>query len=607
MNRQDAKRPRKQVEPSPSLASWRLGGSYLGPIIVALVFLAMTFIIWNRGPDPVLDFGREVYIPWRINSGDVLYRDIEYFNGPFSPYVNALVFRIFGTSLQTITTVNLLIVILATVLLYRLLLRASDHVGATAGSCAFLICCALAHRTGIANFNFITPYSHELTHGLVMSLAMIACLIRPPKPLWSALAGLLLGCIFLTKAEVFLAAGITALIGFCVAHWVIRARSRQLAINIACFVVAAMVPVILAFALLAHASTTTTALHGLAGSWPWVGDSRLMQLPYFRSLLGTEHLGQNLLSTLTWMCVYAAIVLIAWGIATLEPKRALLSSFITAIGFAAIVLGASPWIHWDTFLRPLPFVLLIAFVWFSRNLWRCTSDVSVRQTILLRILLVLFGGLMLAKMAFNVSLLHYGFGLAMPGLVVFVVAMVSWLPRIVGLPLRFISIGLLVAMLIVHAQITWKNSQTMFVPVGTGSDSFFADGRGAALDQLLDDLQSIPKEKTLTMMPEGLIANYLSRRVNPSRYSQFTPPNLIMYGEDKMLANLKARPPDYIGLVHIRNVEYGAPFFGKDYGRDIARWVKQNYHEVHLIGQRPFEESPNGEPRFGILLMQKND
>jgi hypothetical protein len=386
-------------------------------------------------------------------------------------------------------------------------------------------------------------------------------------------------------------------------HWIARSSARRVAINVISFAIAAVVPVMISFALLAHASDSATALHGLAGSWPWVGNQQLMQLPYFRSLLGTEHLGQNLLSILIWMSAYAGVVLIAWLLGRLEPKRSVLISFITAIGLAALVLGASPWIRWEAFLRPLPFILLIAFVWLSRNLWRCTSELPVKRTILLRILLVLFGGLMLAKMALNVSLLHYGFALAMPGLVIFVVAMVSWLPRIVGLPLRFISLGLLVAMLLVHAQFTWKNSRQMFVPVGTGSDTFFADGRGGALDQLLEDLQSVPPEKTLTMMPEGLIANYLARRVNPSPYSQFTPPNLIMYGEETMLASLKDHPPDYIGLVHIRNVEYGAPFFGKDYALSIARWVQQNYHEVDLIGGPPFEESTS----FGIRLMQKND
>jgi hypothetical protein len=402
---------------------------------------------------------------------------------------------------------------------------------------------------------------------------------------------------------VFLAAGITAIVGLSLSLWLTRANAKQIGLTIGLFVVSAIIPILIAFTLLAHASSATTALHGLAGSWPWVGDQRLMQLPYFRVLLGVDDLPHNLLTLATWSAVYGGVIAIAWRINRLPRDRAFILSIIAAIALCVLTLAASLWIHWQNFLRPLPLAILIAFVWLLRSLWRCQSELPVRRVILLRVLLTLFGGLMLAKMALNTSLLHYGFGLAMPALIVFVVAMVSWLPRLVGAPLRYLSIGLLVAMLIVHAHFTWQNSQQMIVPVGAGGDTFFADGRGGALDVLLDDLKGVPPEKTLAMMPEGLIDNYLSRRVNPSPYSQFTPPNLIMYGEAKMLDSLKAHPPDYIGLVHIKNVEYAAPFFGKDYALDIAAWVRQNYHEVHLIGQMPFEEST----AFGIRLMQKND
>jgi hypothetical protein len=442
-----------------------------------------------------------------------------------------------------------------------------------------------------------------------MSLGMIALLVSSAKgdasvaPTRIAIAGIFLGLVFLTKAEVFLAAIVTALIGLALSLWIIRAKSKQILITIAVFFVSAIVPVMIAFLLLAHASSAATALHGLAGSWPWVGDQRLMQLPYFRVLLGVDDLPHNLLTLAIWSAVYAVVIAIAWAINRLPRDRAFIVSIIASIALCVLTLSVSSWIHWQNFLRPLPLAMLVAFIWLLRSLWRCQSELPVRRAILLRVLLTLFGGLMLAKMALNASLLHYGFGLAMPALIVFVVAMVSWLPRVVGAPLRSLSIALLVAMLFVHAHFTWQNSQQMIVPVGTGGDTFFADGRGGALDVLLDDLKGVPSDTTLTMMPEGLIANYLSRRVNPSPYSQFTPPNLIMYGEAKMLDSLKAHPPDYIGLVHIKNVEYAAPFFGKDYALDIAAWVRQNYHEVHLIGQMPFEEST----AFGIRLMQKND
>ena len=63
---------------------------------------------WRRWPDLLIDFGRELYVPWQLASGAVLYEDIAYFNGPLSAYWNALLFRWFGPSLLTLVVANLL-------------------------------------------------------------------------------------------------------------------------------------------------------------------------------------------------------------------------------------------------------------------------------------------------------------------------------------------------------------------------------------------------------------------------------------------------------------------------------------------------------------------
>src|SRR5207244_2348842 len=79
----------------------------LGPLV--LLGLGAALFVWTRDtwPDVVVDFGRELYVPWRLSAGAVLYRDIAWFNGPFSAYANALLFRLAGPSLQVLVAVNL--------------------------------------------------------------------------------------------------------------------------------------------------------------------------------------------------------------------------------------------------------------------------------------------------------------------------------------------------------------------------------------------------------------------------------------------------------------------------------------------------------------------
>src|SRR5439155_1755159 len=79
-----------------------------------------------RWADPLVDFGRELYVPWQLVRGRVLYADVAYLNGPLSPYLNALWFRLFGISMRTLVLCNAGILGIVIVLLHRLLEPVSD-------------------------------------------------------------------------------------------------------------------------------------------------------------------------------------------------------------------------------------------------------------------------------------------------------------------------------------------------------------------------------------------------------------------------------------------------------------------------------------------------
>ena len=78
--------------------------SVIGLSIVAVAMIAMLIFSWRCWCDPIADFGRELYVPWQIKQGKVLYHDIAYFNGPLSPYFNSILFRVFGASLMTLAS-----------------------------------------------------------------------------------------------------------------------------------------------------------------------------------------------------------------------------------------------------------------------------------------------------------------------------------------------------------------------------------------------------------------------------------------------------------------------------------------------------------------------
>src|ERR1700761_922101 len=78
--------------------------------IIGAFFALAAALTWRRWPDPLIDFGMQLYLPWKISTGSVLYHDVHYLTGgPLSQYYHALLFKLFGVSLRTLIFSNLLI------------------------------------------------------------------------------------------------------------------------------------------------------------------------------------------------------------------------------------------------------------------------------------------------------------------------------------------------------------------------------------------------------------------------------------------------------------------------------------------------------------------
>ena len=58
---------------------------------------------------------------------------------------------------------------------------------------------------------------------------------------------------------------------------------------------------------------------------------------------------------------------------------------------------------------------------------------------------------------------------------------------------------------------------------------------------------------SILMLPENTILNFLTDRPTGSNYINLLPPNIAIYGEDKIVSDLKKSPPDYI-FVNNRNL-----------------------------------------------------
>ena len=178
------------------------------------IFIGLASWSWRMWPDVLIDFGHELYVPWQVIEGKLLYRDLMFTMGPLSQYFNALLFYLFGVSLNTLIYCNLLILILVTSLIYRIFPYICSEFETTVICGFFLTVFGFSQYTGASNYNYICPYRHEMTHGifLLLSLLLTFFLHAKYRNNWLiSLAGFFCGLTFLTKTEIFMAGSLLSL------------------------------------------------------------------------------------------------------------------------------------------------------------------------------------------------------------------------------------------------------------------------------------------------------------------------------------------------------------------------------------------------------------
>ena len=602
-----------------------------GPLLLVLLGAVCLRWSWDYGPDSLIDFGRELYIPWRLGSGDTLYLDLVYLNGPLSPYWNALLFRVFGVGLRTLMIGNVLVSGCIAVLLYRLLTTIADRLAATVACAAFVSTLAFTQLGSTANYNFLTPYSHEITHGMLLALLALFALSKRGRFGLAAVAGagFCLGLVSLTKPEIFAAAAAALGVGLALGCWAERSDKGSVARTFGVFAAAASVPPVVAFGLLVLAMPAETAFHGLIDPWTSIFNSRVSQLEFYRWVQGTDRLETNLARMRMWIVRYALLCMPLAALALAVRKKTRWRWLVAAAVGGLLLLGTGPGPYvtilgfgassphppamrineWPHAVRALPLALTrigqgtLAALLSDRRAGRDTSPAVVR------VAFVVFALALLGKIVFNVRLHHYGFALALPGTVALLAALVSWIPRTIdryggfGAIFTAGSLGFLLAAAPDVVNIIEQQFATRPYTIGKQGDRFKAGRKASYVATTMREIvRRVQPDETLAVVPEGVMINYMTRRAASTPHNNFMPPELIIYGEERILADFRASPPDYIAVVHKDTTEYGFPLFGQDYAQRFYAWIEANYTRVHRTGKAPLVKTK----QFGIDLLKRN-
>ncbi|HXR05641.1 MAG TPA: hypothetical protein VN836_13125 [Verrucomicrobiae bacterium] len=593
----------------------RAWSNWIGLAVVAAAFAFAAAKTWRRWPDLIGDFGVQMYIPWRLSEGAVLYRDIFYFTGgPLSQYYHALLFKIFGVSFLTIIIANLTAVAALLWLTYRRFRAAADAWTATAVGLGIVLVFAFAQYTTIANYNYIAPYSHEALHGLILSILAVALLsdwMTKGRRRLAVGAGFCAGLVFLTKPDIFTALAICAVVAFTL-HGIVRRRMGFVVKSAEGFVLAALLPALGFFLFFLGREDWRQSLRSVLAGWTPLFQTDVVKDPYYQWCLGFDQPATHL-RDLAVQSVFAVAALV-----------------LLALVFHA-VRNQKPGVQWTVSLMlVVPAVLAIA----RFNASGCGAALpllAVSACVLLRwqyqkfpeenavvfpLLWNVFGLVLLLKMGLFPRLFHYGFVLAMPAFVGAVYLLLWLLPQLLErkfqVPPRYLraAVGLMLLAGFVHL---FQGSEQFYavknLAVGRGGDRIIAAGpsghavEARSVETALEWIEkNVPRDATLATLPQDAMLNYFSRHINPTPCLDWSPNMLQVFGASNMTAAFEKAPPDYVTLVEWKPFALGVDYFGRDpdYGRELMQWINAHYQPVQLIGREPLQ---NG--LFGIKILKR--
>ena len=592
---------------APMTARWAVHGRWAAPVVIGIAALFMLAWSWGTWPDVIVDFGRELYVPWRLVEGETLYGDIAYFNGPLSPYINSIWFRVFGVSLRVLVLANVAIVGALLAVLYTLLSQIGSRTSAFLGCLVFVLVFGFSRYSVVGNYNYICPYSHEMTHGLLLSLTALffaGRYVHGRRRRDVALCGVCVGLAALTKPEIFLAALPAAVFGIALAHFSQREPRDSALTTGTTFLGAALIPPLGAVALLSLVMPLAMAVEGTLGGMRWLLSPAITSLPFYRTSMGTNHVASSIAVLLIMAVCYVLLFAVpaASGFLKWQTSR---RQLWTSVTYFAVITLAVLWHHEKVpmfdILRPLP-VIMLSTLGILVALYIRRKDSAGRAQLVLPIAMAVFSLVLLAKIILFVRFSAYGFCLAMPATLLLIVLLWDWVPRGIeffgGTPLP--SRGATLAVLFAFAALCLDATSRQFAietsQVGSGGDALWADDRGREVSRVLDEMSRLaPAGATLAVIPEGIMLNYLARRINPTPYVSLMPVEVLMFGEERILESFQRRPPDYVVATDGPTSEYGFAGFGR-YAEQLARFLETNYV---VIGRTPVND---GGPLHGVLL-----
>ena len=557
----------------------------------ALSLLALFFVLlaltWLRWPDALVDFWRNLYLPWRLIEGALLYRDVADWYGPLPTLAAGALFSVTGPGLDALVALNGLVALGCLFALHRVLLEVGDRLSAWAGAASFVLIFCFGQYTPLGNYNFLTPYTSQATWGFLGVLltlwgALLSVRDEETRTGW-LVSGAGVALAWLSKAEC-----LTACLAVIAAVCVVRRRAPR-ARFFAGFA-ALLLPVWLLLTAQGGLEYGARATHQvLLFTFSSGVRESVASVPFFAFGLGFDTPLANLGSHLGW----GAVALVVLASLVFAARR--WSNVALGIALVTAIVIVGEWRHLGRALLVPVIVSTVAsgaLALKGRRNWAPLFLLSVAALS------------MLARMPLNVRIIHYGFTLAVLATVTMVHLLTFEAPRLrlpegqqVPLAARLLAVALVLGVSARLTEETLRTYAVKSVQMASGRDAYLAftpahHKNPALVSEMIAAVEKhAPGAKTLIVFPDGGAVSYLTRKPSPIPEFEFNPVSLAFAGGPRaVLQRLEQHPPDAVLLCSYDLRSHGTPLFGitEASGSELAEWLRLNYRRVASGGPGPF-------------------
>lgn len=529
---------------------------------LAIVGAALFAFTHPRLVEPVIDLGRDLYIPTAILDGRKLYRDILYYYPPLAAYLVAGWMAVFGRSLDAVAALGATLAAICATSIY-VATRIWGGRAAAASAVALFLGWSLA---GVSTWgcNFIFPYAHAATIGMTATMVALASFAWHFSGTRSAASGTVATIALLFAAWSKLEFTLLAVAMIVAGAAIYRFRARY----------------VISFALAGLVSFSAAAFFfaDAGEGHHWLHDNilpeSLLSSPiaarFYASVSGVDAWPALLAGSVTGGGLIVAIVLLLRGIEAAAGSRRHWLVGVLVVAIAAIQVAL---LRDQLFFRAWTILQLLLIPLAVRQRGRTPLALLLAVTLLAT-----------WRVGLRIAPVWYGFVLTIP---LFVLAAAVLFQTLVELRaysrrLALLWLPLLIGSSIDGAVQSVRETRRREHRVETVRGHYYdaSSSRARAVNELVTELRR-RRATGLVVIPEGLTLNYFTGVPTPLTVQTFTPIEAAFPEIEQLIVHeLQTRRPEYVAIVTRDLSEFGYRGWGVDYNREAAGFVREHYRVV---------------------------